>query len=111
MDQTGKDIEKRPKQEVRYSFSPNMSIDNADMRQSTLHRIALDGSIVANSSFRYSEILNVNMQDSAFARVTLDNAMITHCSLKNVTIAACDVEGLVINGVKIGDLFVKSEEK
>ena len=102
-----KKIDKESRERLSYTFSPNMYIDNADIRQSTLNKIAFAGSIIANSSFAYSELLNVNMRNCALARVTLDNSIITHCSLRNVNITACDVEGLTINGVRIGDMFLK----
>jgi hypothetical protein len=86
-------------------LAPNMFVENADVRQTTWHRTVFNGSVVADSSIGSCQLLDVNMRDNTFARVSLDNSYLTHCSMRNVVIEATDVTGLVINGVRIGDLF------
>jgi uncharacterized protein YjbI with pentapeptide repeats len=87
-------------------LAPNMFLENFDVRQSTWHYTAFQGSVIAESNLDYSQLLQVNMRQTTFARVTLDHSRLIGCSLRDVVLEACDVSGLVINGVRIGDLFV-----
>lgn len=104
-----KDFKKNAKQKVFVDngiITPNMFIENGDMRESTIHKTVFAGSIIAESSLEDCQLLDVNIKSSTIAQASLENSKFTHCSFKNVVLEGCDVSGLVINGVRVGDLFI-----
>jgi uncharacterized protein YjbI with pentapeptide repeats len=88
--------------------APNMFLENIDVRQSTWHRAAFLGSVISESSLDDSQLLKVDMRRMTFARAKLDSSRFIGCSLRNVILEGCDVSGLIVNGVRIGDLFVSN---
>jgi uncharacterized protein YjbI with pentapeptide repeats len=92
------------------TLAPNMYVTNADVRQSTWHESAFLGSLFAESVLDDSQFLYGKAQRTTFAGTVLDGSRLVGCSLRDVVIENCDLRGLIIDGVRIGDLIAPGEE-
>ncbi|MCX5382724.1 hypothetical protein [Streptomyces sp. NBC_00083] len=90
-------------------LTPNMYVANADVRQCTWYKTAFLGSVFAESLMDDSQFLWVDARRSTFAGLVMDGSRLVGCSMRDVVIEDCDLRGLIINGVKVGDLIAPSE--
>jgi uncharacterized protein YjbI with pentapeptide repeats len=87
------------------AIQPNALLMNRVGTSSTLDRVSLDHSIINNSTLEDSLLREVNFSGvSAFA-TTLDGSVFEQCSFRGVELKNCNVEGLVINGIRVGPLL------
>ncbi|MFJ6867528.1 pentapeptide repeat-containing protein [Streptomyces termitum] len=90
-------------------LTPNMYVTNADVRQSTWYQSAFLGSLFAESVLDDSQFLYGKARRATFAGTVLDGTRLVGCSLRDVVIENCDLKGLIIDGVRIGDLLAPRE--
>ncbi|MFD7031345.1 pentapeptide repeat-containing protein [Streptomyces sp. NPDC059917] len=90
-------------------LTPNMYVSNADVRQSTWHESAFLGSLFTQSIMDDSQFLYGRAQRATFAGIVMDGSRLVGCSMRDVVIENCDLRGLIIDGVRIGDLIASEK--
>ena len=82
-----------------------MLIMNGDVACSTMTRIRHDHSVISESRYLNCLFNENNFESSTFAGCSFDGCVVMNSSLRGVELRNCDTEGLVINGVHIGELL------
>jgi uncharacterized protein YjbI with pentapeptide repeats len=86
-------------------FVPNMATAGADFSGSSFAAVTAGHSVVTGSSFFNSFFHKTNLESCTFQACELDGSLFDGCSLRAVELRDCDVEGLVINGIRVGELL------
>lgn len=86
-------------------LQPNMLIMNGDVASSTLTRVRHDHSVISESRYLNCLFHETNFESSTFAGCSFEACVIVNGSLRGAELRNCDTEGLVINGVNIGELL------
>ena len=86
-------------------FKPNMLVLKADAASSTMGWVRHDHSVITQSRYLNCLFHDTNFEGSTFIGCEFDASLVENSSLRGVELRNCDVEGLVINGIKVGDLI------
>jgi hypothetical protein len=86
-------------------FQPNMLVMNADMASSTITRMRQDHSVISETRYLNCLFSETNFEGSSFSGCGFDACVVENTSLRGAELRNCDVEGLVINGVNVGELL------
>ena len=86
-------------------FQPNMLVMNADLASSTIARVRHDHSVVSESGYLNCLFNQTNFEGSSFVGCGFDGCVVENGSLRGVELRNCDIDGLVINGINVGELL------
>lgn len=92
-----------PKSDLR--LYPNMLIKNETVTSSTFSKVDFDHCIVDSSKYTNSLIKGTDLRFMSIYDSTFEGCYFDRCSLKGAKFSNCNVDGLVINGINIGNLL------
>jgi uncharacterized protein YjbI with pentapeptide repeats len=96
---------REPSHAGRPPLQPNMLMLNGNAVSSTFNRLRLDHSVLGDSMFLNCLFNRSNFEGSSFFGCDFDGSLLENCSLRGVELRDCDTEGLMINGIRVGDLL------
>jgi uncharacterized protein YjbI with pentapeptide repeats len=103
--ETGAEPSREPMSAGRPHLQPNILMINGNAVSSTFDKLRLDHSVLGDSRLLNCLFNRTNFEGSSFHGCDFDGSLLENCSLRGVELRDCDTEGLVINGIRVGDLF------